>query len=191
MHIFVIVGMPASGKNIARDDARAKGFPYFSTGDIVRQEVFRQGLTPDATTMARISDLLRGPDGQGVTRAALTRARATLSEFVFLEGMRSWGEIELIRAEAPVVVLAFLAPPHVRKARMLDRGRSDDSVQAFASRDAREIAYGASVPIALADEYVLNTGTPEAAWERMDAIITTHTRTPLYGGERAGLAPGG
>ena len=39
MKIFVIVGMPASGKNIARSFAESKKIPYFATGDIVRDEV--------------------------------------------------------------------------------------------------------------------------------------------------------
>ena len=39
MQIIIIVGMPAAGKNIARDYAAAKGYRYFATGDIVRAEV--------------------------------------------------------------------------------------------------------------------------------------------------------
>jgi dephospho-CoA kinase len=36
MKIFVIVGMPASGKNIARSYAESNGLPYFATGGVVR-----------------------------------------------------------------------------------------------------------------------------------------------------------
>jgi dephospho-CoA kinase len=43
MHLFVVVGMPAAGKNIARLYAESKGIPYFASGDAVRAEVKRRG----------------------------------------------------------------------------------------------------------------------------------------------------
>ena len=47
MKMFVVVGMPASGKNIARSYAESNGIPYFATGDVVRAEVLRRGLEPE------------------------------------------------------------------------------------------------------------------------------------------------
>jgi sensor histidine kinase YesM len=44
MIILIIVGMPTSGKNIARTFAELNDIPYFATGDIVREEVKKQGL---------------------------------------------------------------------------------------------------------------------------------------------------
>jgi dephospho-CoA kinase len=67
MHLFVVVGMPAAGKNIARLYAESKGIPYFASGDAVRAEVKRRGLTPDAENMAAVSTAMRGEDGLGVT----------------------------------------------------------------------------------------------------------------------------
>jgi dephospho-CoA kinase len=90
---------------------------------------------------------------------------------VMIEGMRSWPEIELIRKNAPSVVLAFVAPLSLRRERIVSRGRSDDKAAAFEERDGREISYGTAAPIALADEYILNTGTLEEALKAMDAIV--------------------
>lgn len=171
MKIFVVVGMPASGKNIARDYALTEGYPYYATGDIVRAEVKARGLFQCPETMARVSDELRGSDGMGVTRLALKKALEEESRIVFLEGMRSWQEIELIRKDAQAVVVAFLAPRGFRKKRIVSRGRADDSPEAFDERDAREIAYGTGVPIALADAYVLNTATMEHATEALHEIV--------------------
>jgi len=171
MEIFVIVGMPASGKNIARSYAESKGIPYFATGDIVRAEVRRRGLEPDSENTAGVSNEMRGSDGMGVTRKALQTAKETDSKAVFLEGMRSWPEIELIRRESDCTVIAFLAPRHTRRSRVLSRGRSDDAPHAFDARDEREISYGTAVPIALADEYILNTASVEEAIEVLDRIV--------------------
>lgn len=170
MKIFVIVGMPAAGKNIARAYAESKGWRYYATGDIVRAEAQKRGVS-DPVGTAKISDELRGADGMGVTRLALENLLRTGADIGFLEGMRSWPEIELIRARAECVVVAFLAPRQTRFARVCSRGRADDSPQAFDERDRREIAYGAAVPIALADAYILNTGTVEDALRQLDALI--------------------
>jgi dephospho-CoA kinase len=171
MHLLIVVGMPAAGKNIARLYAEARGIAYFATGDLVRQEVQRRGLPADGEQMAAVSTELRGADGLGVTRHALAAALASGHRIAFLEGMRSWPEIELIRAGATATVIAFLAPRTRRRERVVTRGRADDSAAAFDARDQREIEYGAAVPIALADAYLLNTGTPDEALNRLDAIL--------------------
>lgn len=171
MKIFIIVGMPASGKNIARHYAEIRNFPYFATGDLVRGELSRRNLKPTPENTARLSTELRGEDGIGVTRIALSAALQAGGPAAFLEGMRSWSEIEVIRGHAPSIVVAFLAPRAVRLKRILSRGRSDDSPQFFQERDFREISYGAAVPIALADEYILNAGRLEDALHDLDIVV--------------------
>ena len=170
MKILVIIGMPASGKNIARLYAQSRGIPYFATGDLVRAEVKSRGLQGPQQTAA-VSTELRGEDGMGVTRMALSAALRSGKPVVFLEGMRSRPEIELIRRKAEAVVIAFVAPRQTRLRRVMERGRDDDSAAAFDTRDLREIEYGASVPLALADEYILNTGTVEEALGHLDRIV--------------------
>ncbi|OPZ58390.1 MAG: hypothetical protein BWY88_01054 [Synergistetes bacterium ADurb.Bin520] len=181
MHLFVVVGMPAAGKNIARLYAESKGIPYFASGDAVRAEVKRRGLTPDAENMAAVSTAMRGEDGLGVTRQVLAAALASGREAVFLEGMRSWPEIELIRREAPCSVVAFLAPRGLRRDRVVARGRSDDDPDAFHARDQREIDYGTAIPIALADAYILNTATMDDALREMDRIFRSRPGDPASG----------
>ena len=171
MKIFVIVGMPAAGKDLARDYATARGIPCFATGDLVRSEVVLRGIEATPDNMASVSTELRGDDGMGVTRLALETALNTESPIVMLEGMRSWPEIELIRQQVTAVVIAFLAPMATRRDRIVARGRSDDSADAFVERDQREIAYGTAVPIALADEYILNTGTMEDSLQKLNDLI--------------------
>jgi dephospho-CoA kinase len=175
MRLFIIVGMPASGKNIAREYAKSKGLPYFATGDLVRAEVKRRGLNPDAQNTALVSTELRGEDGLGVTRLALISALHTNKPVVFMEGMRSWPEIELIRERTASTVIAFLAPRETRLGRIISRGRPDDSPDDFQERDMREVAYGTAAPIALADEYILNTGTSEDGLRSLHAIVSAYT----------------
>lgn len=176
MTIFIITGMPASGKNIARSYAESRELPYFATGDIVRDELKSKNIEATPENTASLSSKLRGTDGMGVTRRALANAKATGSPVVFLEGMRSWQEIDLIRREAQSVVVAFLAPRELRRARIISRGRPDDSADGFDNRDMRELDYGVGLPIALADEYIVNTGTIEDALKQIDRIVGKYRR---------------
>ena len=176
MKIFIVVGMPASGKNVARVYAEARQIPYFGTGDMVRGEVEKRGLAPTPEHIARVSTELRGKDGMGVTRLALAAALQSGRDPVFLEGMRSWPEIELIREKAAGVVVAVIAPRELRLHRVAARGRSDDSPERFDERDEREILCGASVPIARADGYILNTGTMAEATAALDRIVSERIR---------------
>jgi dephospho-CoA kinase len=64
-----------------------------------------------------------------------------------------------------------LAPRNIRLNRVQERGRADDSVDRFNDRDWREINYGVAACIAMADEYVLNTGTIENAFIQLDKIV--------------------
>ena len=175
MKIFIIVGMPAAGKNIARLYAESQDMVYYATGDMVRAEVKERGLEADAVNSSEVSDELRGEDGMGVTRLALEKVLKSGAAAGFLEGMRSWPEIELIRETADGVVIAFLTPRNVRRKRIVSRGREDDSPQAFDDRDKRELAYGTAIPIAMADAYVLNTGSEEDAISQLDAIVKEET----------------
>jgi dephospho-CoA kinase len=171
MKIFIIVGMPAAGKNIARLYAGSRDMVYYSTGDIVRAEVKMRGHEVDAVTSSEVSDDLRGEDGMGVTRLALEEILKTGAEVGFLEGMRSRQEIELIREKADGIVVAVLAPSSSRLERVCTRGRADDSPADFDERDQREIGYGTAIPIALADAYILNTGTMDDAMNQLDSIV--------------------
>ena len=171
MIIFIIVGMPAAGKNIACEYAASKEYPYFSTGDIVRAEVKRRGIKPDAENTAIISTEMRGDDGLGVTRIVVNEEIKRNAPVVFLEGLRSWPEIEFIKSKANCVVIAIVAPRPVRLTRVEQRGRADDSARHFTQRDWREINYGVAICIALADEYVVNSGTVKDAYLQLDKII--------------------
>ena len=175
MTIFVIVGMQASGKNLARIFAESNHIPYFATGDIVRDEINKRGLKPDANNTATLSTELRCNDGLGLTRGALSSALSSESAVVFMEGMRSLPEIELIKGKAICVLVAFVAPKYLRLQRIISRRRPDDSPDAFEKRDQREIEYGAAAPIALADEYILNTGAIEDSVNELRKIVEKYT----------------
>jgi dephospho-CoA kinase len=171
MKLVVVTGMPAAGKNIAAQYSQMHHYPHFSTGDFVRAELRKRGYGGDAETSAQVSTEMRGNDGLGVTRLAIEEVLKQDADLVFLEGIRSWPEIELIRSRISCTLIAILAPRDTRLSRVKSRGRADDSADHFDLRDSREIEYGVAVCIALADAYVLNDGKMEDALRQFDAIV--------------------
>jgi dephospho-CoA kinase len=172
MKLIVVTGMPAAGKNLAAQYAQAHQYPHFSTGDFVRAEIQKRGCMGDAETSAKVSTQMRGADGLGVTRIAVEEALRQKADLVFLEGIRSWPEIQLIRSKTPCTLVAVIAPRNMRLNRIKQRGREDDSADYFDNRDHREIEYGVAVCIALADAYVLNTGSLDDALLQLDEIVS-------------------
>lgn len=170
----IVVGMPASGKGIAKLWAERNGVPYIATGDIVRAEARRRGLDMTPETMANLSDELRGEDGMGVTALALSGALNSNGKGVVMEGMRSMGEVGLIKGHMEVLVVAFVVAKRLRYERFMKRGREDDTggnAEVLEGRDNRELAYGVGDVIALADKYVLNDGSMDEGLEGFDAAV--------------------
>ncbi len=172
-HLVVVSGMPASGKNFAREYAARHGIPYLSTGDLIREEAKKRGLEPTGRNLAMITDEIKGRDRTALTKKVLERVEKEFPDepLVILEGMRSFEEIELMRRKYPVTVVAFVAGRDTRRERYLKRGREDDDPALFDARDRRELGYGVGEIIALADAYVLNEGTPDEAIARFDEIV--------------------
>lgn len=78
----------------------------------------------------------------------------------------------MIRSKLPATLVAVVAPREARLDRVWKRGRADDAPAFFDERDQREIGYGIAVCIALADAYILNTGTVEEAMAQVENIVS-------------------
>ena len=76
-------------------------------------------------------------------------------------------EVEALRGEHLVAIVAVHSSPETRYERLVARGRSDDpkSWEEFADRDARELGVGIGDVIALAQEMLVN----ETSFEDMSA----------------------
>jgi dephospho-CoA kinase len=80
MKLFVVTGMPVAGKNIAAQYAKEHKYLLFSTGDFVRAEIRKRGVSDDPEMSAKISTELRGKDGLGVTRRLNQQAACAWKE---------------------------------------------------------------------------------------------------------------
>lgn len=178
MRVVATTGMPGSGKSLAIDVAEQLGYEVVSMGDLVRQETRERGLPAEAESFAKVASEVRAKHGKGAwARPTVDRVEQLEAEGVLVDGLRNLEELDILREEleAEVSVVAILASPDTRYARMLERERAEDAEDAegLRERDLRELGYGLGGVIAMADTYVHNEGEMEQARTALRDVLGT------------------
>ena len=166
--VIAIVGMPGAGKGLVSKAANSRGIPVLVCGDIIREETERRGLPPTPENMGDVMLALRREEGLAVVAEKLiSKIQSSSSAVVVVEGVRSMDEVDALRRNHDVAVVAAHASPKTRYERLTMRGRSDDpkNWQEFVERDSRELSVGIGNVIALAQEMLVN----EASMDEMTA----------------------
>lgn len=170
MRVILVTGMPGAGKEELLTVARGMGLPFLRMGDLVR-EAYAESH-PEGMALGQFASHERDVHGKDVwARRALER----MSGDVFLvDGCRSMDEVLAYRSLGEdIVVLGVHAPPGARYERLVARGRDDAprSVEEFEARDAREMGWGLSDVLALADAMVVNDSDLEGFRARARAAL--------------------
>lgn len=176
MRVVATTGMPGSGKGLAVEVARDLGIDVVRMGDLVREETEERGQDPGPEAFGRVASSVREEEGKGAwARRTIERIEAQQEAFVLVDGVRSLEEVDVFRneLEGALFVVAILAAPATRYARMKERGRAEDaaSEDALRERDLRELSYGLGDVIAMADAYIVNEETREDARSTLRAIL--------------------
>lgn len=178
MRVVGFTGMPGSGKSEAMEVAKARGHPVVRMGDLIWEEVERQGLPRDAAHVGKVANAMRESHGKDVwARRTAERVRkvAAGQRLVLIDGVRSHEEVETLRRELghDFLLVAIHTDPDHRFQRMAARGRADDSkdVAMLRVRDEREMGWGIARTIALADEMLVNDGTLDQFRAKVGALL--------------------
>jgi dephospho-CoA kinase len=175
LFIVAVTGMPGAGKSTATKGLVAAGWKKVVMGDVIRDEVKRRGLEPDAKNTGEVMRELREEKGDSaVADLCMTEIQKTEAERVVVDGIRSMAEVEAFRKKAAVMLVAVHASPNRRFSLLKERGRKDDPVSRamFVQRDERELGVGIGRSIALADETISNEHvTPESLSAQMVQIV--------------------
>ncbi len=158
--IVCLTGMPGAGKSSVASFLKEKGFEVVTMGDVVREEVKRQGLEPTDTNLGKTMLKLRKDLGPGAVGHIVLQklARDGGSNNVVIDGIRSIAEVEVLKKVGHVRLLAIHASQDTRFKHVKKRGRGDapSNDNEFAGRDRRELSVGVSEAIALANEMIPN-----------------------------------
>jgi dephospho-CoA kinase len=142
---LVIIGMPGSGKSTGADmlSNRLK-VPRYSTGDIIRDEVKRQGLPendPAGTERASVKFASRG---RLVGHLMARKVETGPGELAIVEGFRASDQIAGFRERIPHTTVVAVEVGEARRYRqMLARKRQgEDNIDFLRQRDRREVRLG-------------------------------------------------
>jgi len=173
--VIVIVGMPGAGKGLVSKTATSRGIPVLVCGDVVREETERRGLPATPENMGDVMLALRREEGFGVVAERLVpKIQSSSSSVVIVEGVRSMAEIDELRRNHNVAIVAVHASPKTRYERLTLRGRSDDpkNWQEFVERDSRELSVGIGNVIALAEEMLVNEASMDELTSASERLIS-------------------
>jgi dephospho-CoA kinase len=177
-NVIAIVGMPGAGKSIVSNVASERGIPVLVCGDVVREETEKRGLPPTPENMGSVMLDVRREHGPAiVTERLIPKIQESTSPVVIVEGVRSMPEVNALKKDHSVTIVAVHASPRTRYERLNARARSDDpkSWTEFEERDSRELSVGIGNVIAMAQEMLINEASVEdlaAASELLLAKVT-------------------
>ncbi len=167
MKVIGTVGMPGSGKSVMSQILKEKlNSFYIVMGDVIREEVMKEGLEPTPNNVRRIMLTIREREGNDiVARRCIEKLKENEEkyEWTIIEGLRGIEELVTFRKHLNFLLIAIHASPSTRFNRLKQRGRSDDpkNREMFDKRDLTELKVGIGSVIALADYILLNEGTKE------------------------------
>jgi dephospho-CoA kinase len=159
MTTLAFTGMPGSGKTEAVKIAHNWGIKVVRMGDIIWEEVSKQGFRITDENVGRIASELRVTQGKDIW------AQRTLVQInedpMIIDGVRSYEEVKTFKNNlTDFCLVAIHASPSTRYERILQRKRRDDAttLEQLKKRDARELAWGIGDVIAMADIMFINEG---------------------------------
>lgn len=177
--ILAVVGLPGVGKSVAvRYFLETTEWERVYFGAIVFEEMERRGLSKSEVNERAVREELRGTYGMAMcAMLSMPKIQSLLAEglSVCIESLYSWEEYTTLKKEFGDAfrVLAILASPETRKARMVkrldERPLTPEEVE---SRDYSQIEHlHQAGPIARADFFIVNEGSLEELYRSVDEVI--------------------
>ena len=174
---LALVGMPGAGKTICAQHLAARGYWTLRFGGLVVEEVRRRGWAVNPENERVVREDMRARHGMAAMAAlSLPQLREAVAggRNIVIDGLYSFSEYQLLRAElnAPLLLLAVVAPRHLRYQRLASRPHRPLTPDEALQRDTREITrLEKGGPIAMADFTLLNDGTAEEFLCNLDELL--------------------
>ncbi len=174
---LALVGMPGAGKTICAEHLGERGYWTLRFGALVVDEVRRRGWPINAENERLVREEMRDQHGMAaMATLSLPRLHAAVAagRHIVVDGLYSFSEYLLLREKlgAPLLLLAIVAPRHLRYQRLASRPIRPLSGGEALQRDIREIErLEKGGPIAMADYTLLNGGTTAQLLAQLDDLL--------------------
>jgi len=124
--IIGVTGSIAAGKETLTGFFREKGFIYFETSALLKEELSKRGLALTRENMQNLGDELRKEHGIGALMKLMLEKIEPEKNYVF-DSLRNPGEADFLRNEVKdFFLIAVDAPREVRFKRLIGRGKPSD-----------------------------------------------------------------
>ena len=177
MKVIGTVGMPGCGKSVISQILKEKlNSFYIVMGDVIREEVMKEGLEPTPDNVQMIMVTIREREGNDiVAKRCIEKLKGyeEKCEWAIIEGLRGLEELTTFRKHLNFLLIAVHASPSTRFNRLKQRGRTDDpkNREMFDKRDLTELKVGIGSVIALADHILVNEGSKEDLSSKIDQLL--------------------
>src|SRR5665213_1088816 len=177
MFIISVVGHPASGKDTVADYIAEQGFVKISSSDYLRAEMRKIGSPIDRPSMQAFSSLMRAKLGNGYPATEIIK---NISCDTVVSGFRNTEEVKTLQKafEDQCTVIAVETPSEIRYQWSKGRNRVGDDVSYEDFLKAEELerahesgSHNLDEVIAMADITIVNDGTKEDLFRKVDEII--------------------
>ncbi len=176
--IIGLTGTNGSGKTVACELLRRKGFQFCSLSDVIREGLAARNLPPNRENLIAEGNRLRAELGPGVLAHRVCRKLHADQHYV-VDSIRNPHEVQVLREWGQFRLLHLDAPRDLRYRRVRARGgdRTPASYDEFAEQEDRELASSDSSRQQLratwgeADEMLGNTGTLDEFQQAVTEIV--------------------
>jgi len=174
---LALVGMPGSGKTVCAHYLEQQGFFQFRFGSIIVNEVMRRGLDVNPINERVVREEFRSQDGMdAIAKRALPLLNQQLQtdRCIVIDGLYSWSEYRMLRQQlnAQLIVVAIIAPRHLRYERLAQRDIRPLTPEEAEQRDWQEIEkIEKGGPIAIADYTITNDQNTDFLLKSLDNLL--------------------
>lgn len=174
-----MVGSIGAGKETLTKYLREKGFTYYVTSDLLREELINRGIEITRSNLQDLGDEWREKFGPGVLMQKLLD-KIDLGENAIIDSLRNTKEVEYLRENLDnFVLIAVDAPREIRYQRVVSRNKDydhktwDDFLRVD-ERDQNDLnnPFGQQVGacIKMADFVIINESDLESYQEKVEEI---------------------
>ncbi len=177
--IIGIVGLTGAGKDALADYLKNKGFAYSSLSDPIREECLSRGLSTERDNLINVANELRQKFGHSeLAKRSLKKIKESKSDKFVIVSIRHPEEVEYLKNQGNLKLIAVEAAIELRYQRISQRGRPEDfvSFEKFKEQEERE-RFGSGEQqqldkvISMADFKVDNSGSLEDLYQQVDKIL--------------------
>lgn len=174
--VISIVGMTGVGKTITANYIESRGFYKIYFGGMILGEITRRGLPITPETEKKVITELRSKYGNSLFAAYFLNdiICGLKTNNIVIDGLYSWSEYLYLKdhLDNSIIIICIVSDKQLRYQRLAsrnDRGLTPEEAEKRDINEIEKIEKGG--PISFADYYILNNGSLDELFIRIDQLI--------------------